>query len=157
MRTCEITRMPLGENFFSQSAQPHALWQQCCVCLLLRNICSVLSFGAHKDPNSAPSETNKKTLRLFEIEDGESFEKREHNSLMVTYQYGTSQKVRGQANSLPGPLLRRTKKKVSSLFWLVAKNEQSFFKYVKNVNVSQDRWHESQKSKTIRRSRVRCP
>ena len=40
-----------GENFFSQSAQPRALWHQCCVCLLSRNICSVLSFGAHKDPN----------------------------------------------------------------------------------------------------------
>ena len=73
-------------------------------------MCSVLSFGAHKDPNSTPRERNKEALRAFEIKEREPLEKREQNSLMVTYQYGTSQKVRGQANSLPGPLLRRTKK-----------------------------------------------
>ena len=57
---------------------------------------------------------------------GESFKKHEHNSLIVTYQQGTSQKVRGQANSLPGPLLRRTKKKKRELSFLFGAEKKIF-------------------------------
>ena len=66
---------------------------------------------------------------------GESFKKHEQNSLIVTYQQGTSQKVRGQANSLPGPLLRRTKKKESSLFWPARKNTTKYFRIFSHIKI----------------------
>ena len=65
---------------------------------------------------------------------GESFKKHEQNSLIVTYQQGTSQKVRGQANSLPGPLLRSTKKKVD--FVIGAKTKKAAYIWKKNTGVS---------------------
>ena len=60
---------------------------------------------------------------------GESFKKHEQNSLIVTYQQGTSQKVRGQANSLHGPLLRRTNKQKTSQFcdWCLKKEYRSLY------------------------------
>ena len=84
----------------------------------------MLSFGAHKDPNSTPRERNKEALRASELIVGESFKKHEHNSLIVTYQQGALQKVRGQANSLPGPLLRSTKK---NNFVIGAENKKTVF------------------------------
>ena len=81
---------------------------------------------------------------------GESFKKHEQNSLIVTYQQGTSQKVRGQANSLPGPLLRRTKKKKKMFNFVIGAGKKKGFILKKNTDVSQDRWHGGQKSKTSR-------
>ena len=106
-----IARTLIGLRIFpAVSSTARTLAPVLCM-FIIKKFCSVLGFGAHKDPNSTPRERNKEALGAFEIKDKESIEKLEQNSLMVTYQYGTSQKVRGQANSLPGPLLRRTKKK----------------------------------------------